>query len=64
MIFRFIKLTFATSLFFFVNQSFDPVFSIDCDAHFSRPTNRKTKEMTKQKKSMKKSDKLNEKYSK
>ena len=64
MFLKLIKLIISTTFLLFVNQSFNPAYSIDCDLHFSRPTSSKKKDVIKEKKAEKQSDKFNKKKSK
>ena len=61
MFLKLIKLIISTTFLLFVNQSFNPAHSIDCEVHFSRPTNRKEKDVAKQKKAKNQPNKLNTK---
>ena len=60
MLIKIILLTFSYSLLLFVDNSFQPAYAADCEAHLSRPRVNRVKELFRKKREMKKLENLEE----
>ena len=60
MLIKIILLTFSYSLLLFVDNSFQPAYAADCEAHLSMPWSYRAKEMFIKKRAMKRLEKLGE----
>ena len=60
MLFKIFTVTISFFVIMFVNNSYKPAYSADCEAHLSRPGASKAKEMAKRRKALKELEKIEE----